>query len=330
MAFKNNKKIILEDHIPKNSQLLFEKLVNLDFTKIALIGFSEDLKWLTTLLDKKKFDVKLYDWRKEFIGYDCGEKKIEDISSLNRDNIEIIVLCYNNLSILKESIIFLKKYNFFDTPIIYEINNENDPGSQLEPYKSIIKKGKKLAPTMANNNQLVDLIQFVENTKDVNGDIVEFGTFCGGSTSVIAAASEIFSKNKFVWSFDSFGGIPKNNYGIDFRWTNSFANNSYQEVKHSLSEYRMVKLIKGNILTEYTKMPDKISFAHIDCDTYETGEVLLPYIWERLNIRGIIAICDYGNYPNCIPLTVLVDEFFKDKNIFKYKVPELGFFCIKN
>jgi len=330
MAFESNKEITVDDHIPKNSKLLLNKLLNLDFTKISLVGFSDDLKWLKTLLDKKEFVTTIYDWRKEFFDYDCGDQKIQNILNLKKNETDVIVLCWNELSMLKESIIFLKNKGFFDIPIIYEISTENDPGSQLEPYKTIIKKGKKIAPSMAENNQLMDLIQFVDNTKHVDGDIVEFGTFCGGSASVIAAASEFFSKNKSVWTFDTFGGIPKNNYGVDFRWSNQFANNSYQEVKNALSEYKMVKVIKGNILTEYTKMPDRLSFAFLDCDTYEAAETLLPYIWDRLSDNGVIAICDYGNYPNCMPITVMVDEFFKDKNIFKYKVPTLGFFCIKN
>jgi len=143
MAFESNKEITVDDHIPKNSKLLLNKLLNLDFTKISLVGFSDDLKWLKTLLDKKEFVTTIYDWRKEFFDYDCGDQKIQNILNLKKNETDVIVLCWNELSMLKESIIFLKNKGFFDIPIIYEISTENDPGSQLEPYKTIIKKGKK-------------------------------------------------------------------------------------------------------------------------------------------------------------------------------------------
>lgn len=37
---------------------------------------------------------------------------------------------------------------------------------------------------MISEQQLFDLVQFVENTKDLTGDVVEYGTLYGGSAAV--------------------------------------------------------------------------------------------------------------------------------------------------
>ena len=44
-------------------------------------------------------------------------------------------------------------------------------------------------------------------------------------------------------------------------------------------------------------------------DTYESGELLLNFMWPKLSKGGIICVCDYGSYPNALPLTVYVDNF---------------------
>ena len=40
----------------------------------------------------------------------------------------------------------------------------------------------------------------------------------------------------------------------------------------------------------------------------------MNYMWPKLSPRGIIAVCDYGSFPNAIPLTVFLDEFIKKIN----------------
>ena len=42
---------------------------------IVLLGFSNNMKWLNTLL-KNHSNVILTDWRDEIIGYDCGGIKL--------------------------------------------------------------------------------------------------------------------------------------------------------------------------------------------------------------------------------------------------------------
>jgi hypothetical protein len=73
-----------------------------------------------------------------------------------------------------------------------------------------------------------------------------------------------------------------------------------------------------------------ISFGYIASDSLESGEVLLNYLWPKLSPGGIVAICDYGSYPNSIPLTMYVDKFFEGKtDALIFKPRQSGFYATK-
>ena len=107
---------------------------------------------------------------------------------------------------------------------------------------------------MISEDQLFDLIQFIEQTKDVDGDVVEYGSLHGGSGAILSEAVEYFSPLKKVWLFDTFKGIPKSKYGLDYHWTNSFMNNSFSEVSNAFKDLKNVNVIQGDINKTYNKV----------------------------------------------------------------------------
>ena len=133
-----------------------------------------------------------------------------------------------------------------------------------------------------------------------------------------------------MFLFDTFSGIPKSEYGVDYRWTKSFSNNSFSEVKDAFSDLNYVNVIKGNIKETHKKVEGPFSFAYIASDTYESGEYLMEYIWPRLSSGGIVHTCDYGSYPNCLPLTYFLDEFERQNpDIISFRTLPEGIYFVK-
>ena len=64
--------IIRDKYIPDVSKRLFQKIIESNSKKIALIGFGENLRWLNRLLKEIKINPLLLDWRKEYKSFDCG------------------------------------------------------------------------------------------------------------------------------------------------------------------------------------------------------------------------------------------------------------------
>ena len=322
--------IELTDYYPKVVLRLLKKIFENKNKKIILFGFSDNMKWLYRLLMESDIKPILCDWRKKYINYDCGGEKLIDFKNINDSHDYLLVVCLEEINILNECITFLQKVNKNKINVIYDRNDPNLPFKQEEPYKTIALKARKRAVSMISDAQLFDLIQFISQTKRIPGDVVEFGSLHGGSGAVLAEAVEYFGI-KNVWLFDTFEGIPTSNYGLDFHWNGSFSNNSYAEVKNAFSDLKNVKVVKGNIIESYKILKNNISFGYIASDTYETGKILLRFLWERLSIGGIICVCDYGSFPNAIPLTVHVNNFIKsiEEKAFIYRPDEFGIFIIK-
>ena len=57
----------------------------------------------------------------------------------------------------------------------------------------------------------------------------------------------------------------------------------------------------------------------------------MKFLWSKLSVDGIICICDYGSFPNALPLTVFVDEFVEkiEDEVFTYRPDKFGIFLIK-
>ena len=326
---KNYVPLQMEDYVPAVVQRLMHQIQIEQFSKIALYGFSDNLKWLFRLLQEQGVEPTLCDWRESFLEYDCGGKNLVSIKSLNDDPETLLVICVEEIHLLKSAVRYLMDNKINNIPVIYDRTEIHSPYHQEQPYKGIAEKATARARSMIPDAQLFDLIQFIKLTSHVDGDVVEYGSLYGGSGAMLVEAINHYGK-KNVWLFDTFEGIPKSRYGLDHRWNGSFADNSYTEVKNIFKDCDNVKVVKGNICDTHTCVDNSISFGYLGSDTLETGELLLNFMWPKLSPGGIICVCDYGSYPNCIPLTVMTDKFLEDKqDAFIFHTASLGIFIMK-
>jgi len=320
---------VLEDYIPSIVKRLLQRIQIESFSFVALYGFSDNMKWLFRLLRERGYDPILCDWREQFVEYDCGGKSLVPISTLNGDPNTLVVVCVEEIHDMKAAMWHLIEKNMNQLPVIYDRAESHSPFHQEQPFKGISERAKARAQSMISDAQLFDLIQFIRLTSDVPGDVVEFGSLHGGSGAIIVEAVNYYGK-KPVWLFDSFAGIPKSKYGLDHRWDGTFSNNSFKEVHNAFKDCDNVKVVQGNICETYEVIKNPISFGYVASDTLESGEILLNFIWSKLSPGGIITICDYGSYPNCLPLTVMTDKFFENRvDAFIFHTGRVGIFIMK-
>ena len=322
------KVIVRDKYIPEVANRLLDKIIATKNKNIILFGFCENMRWINRLLIEKNLKPSLVDWRQDYFNFDCGSQKIKNIKKIFIKKNSLSVICHDDVENLKAAISFLFFNNFKNYKTIYDIHYTHDPFIHEFPFSEIRKKAILRAKSMISNQQLFELIQFIKATKDVLGSVVEYGSLYGGSGAILAESLNYFGK-KDLYLFDSFNGIPKSIYGMDECWNGAFSDNSYSMVKKAFEDLKNVKIISGNIKKTYKKINGPFSFVYIASDTLESVEILLNYTWSKLNNGGIICICDYGSYPNALPLTMYVDYFFKNKNA-KIFYPKVGIFIIKN
>jgi O-methyltransferase len=151
------------------------------------------------------------------------------------------------------------------------------------------------------------------------GDAVEMGVYCGGSASVLCRALP----NKTVYLFDTFKGFPAEK--LISEELNSAVYPGRFEPKcgcTSVDDYLKGKAInnfvvcKGVFPESLNQVKEfqlnKIMFAHIDFDLYQSTLDALNYVYPRMVRGGTIVIDDY-DAPTCVGVKKAVDEFFATK-----------------
>ena len=323
--------VVIEDYYPKVTGRLLNRILKIAPKNVVLFGFSENMKWLLRLLQENSITPVLTDWRDAYSSYDCGGYQMVAVEELSDSEDTLLVVCIEEINDLKDGINFLFNLGKPKIKIIYDRADDNIPFRQEQPDKEISDRARCRAISMISDEQLFDLIQYIDKTSDISGDVVEYGSLYGGSGAVIAEAVKYFGE-KPVWLFDTFSGIPDSRYGLDYHWNGSFSDNSFSAVRDAFSDMSNVKVIKGNICETYNKVSNPISFGYLASDTIESGEILMNFMWPKLSPGGIICVCDYGSFPNAIPLTVYLDEFIKQiaDEAFVFRLPRCGIFIMKN
>lgn len=135
----------------------------------------------------------------------------------------------------------------------------------------------------------------------VAGDIVEFGCYIGTTSLFVRRLLDAYGSNKAFHAYDSFEGLPAKSpqdasaAGIDFQ-----AGELSASRKQLLHEFQKAH-IKPPIIHKAwfdelsTKdVPDKIAFAFLDGDFYDSILDSLRLVWPRMQLGGVITVDDYG------------------------------------
>lgn len=194
--------------------------------------------------------------------------------------------------------------------------------------------------TYLSYKALYDIYQTVRHIeqKQLDGVMIEAGCALGGSTLVIAEGKE---EKRPLFVYDTFGMIPppserddtdahkrfetiKSGDAIGIKGDRYYGyhDNLKQQVAQSLTEYgippqtNQIELVEG-LFEDTLHITHPISFAHIDCDWYDSVTFCLEQIAPKLVKDGKIIIDDYNDWSGC---KKAVDHFFADKqNQFQFE-----------
>lgn len=139
------------------------------------------------------------------------------------------------------------------------------------------------------------MITLLLRTKEVPGAIAEFGIFRANSFIKMAQIAERW--NKEIIGIDSFEGMSKpGKYDYGKYKQHRFTATSLKFVIDKMSKLPC-SIIKGRIPKILPKLEDvRFSFVRLDLDHYEPTLKSLEFVWQRLNLGGILCCHDY--FPN--------------------------------
>lgn len=158
-----------------------------------------------------------------------------------------------------------------------------------------------------------NLYNCVKMVEDLNGDVIEVGTYGGGSARLM---SLFLKKNKLIYSFDTYEGlvdVDDKDLTQDTSLKNGDFLQVYENVKNKFSDVNNVILKKG-YFPECQDFEDSklFSLAHLDVDTYQSTLNCLDFLYPRMLKNGIIISHDFGNC-STPGVGLAFREFFRDK-----------------
>jgi len=165
--------------------------------------------------------------------------------------------------------------------------------------------------TLVDLYRCYELWHLLAQTKDLAGDILEIGTWRGGTGGLLGLRSKMLGLKADTFLCDTFEGVVKSG---DFDKYYSDGEHSdasvpvVSELMDTLDVDRVV-VLKG-LFPEETggKIEDRtFRFCHIDVDVYQSGKDSLEWVWPRLPIGGIVVFDDFG-FPSTPGITRLVHE----------------------
>lgn len=194
---------------------------------------------------------------------------------------------------------------------------------QVQPY------------TRAGPERLLALIHAARyiSANAIPGDVVECGTWRGGSAMATLLALMESSEQRDVWLYDTFEGMtPPTDADVEYRGTKAEALlkaaerepgggvwcwADIEDVSANVAStgYGMdrVHFVKGDILnTVPVQAPERIALLHLDTDWYESTRHELVHLFPRLSPGGVLAIDDYGHWQGA---RKAVDEYFRHHGI---------------
>lgn len=179
------------------------------------------------------------------------------------------------------------------------------------------------APTGRANINI--LLQMIERTKELEGEIAECGVFRGGTAVAMALYLRQQRIEKRIYGFDSFEGFDAESVKRDLqlggaynddRQEHGFTETSEETVLTKLSRFRLVnlELVPGYFSESLPKFcrPMTFCFVHLDVDLYDSYRQCLDFFYPRMVSGGIILLDEYNDppWPGC---NKAVDEFLARK-----------------
>ena len=177
------------------------------------------------------------------------------------------------------------------------------------------------------------------NALKLDGDLIECGVWRGFCSSIATRYTNFEQNNKTLYLFDTWDGIPEDQIdikrlgvGTEFNSLNDRYKGpeNYEKVLQRFKSFPNVKIVKGRVpdIFKEIKMPNKISFLHIDMNSSIAEIAALEVLFEKMVKGSICLLDDYGS-DNAIHQMKAELEWFTKRGYFVCELPTMQGLVIK-
>lgn len=167
--------------------------------------------------------------------------------------------------------------------------------------------------TLVSPDRVWVLYTLAQQACHLPGDFWECGVYKGG-TAIMLASIVSSAPGKQLHLFDTFAGMPEVSPEHDnYHTSGDFSDTSLETVRGRVGYGAHISYHAGFIPKTFGGLEaERIAFAHVDVDIYQSVIDCCAFIYSRLCGGGFMVFDDYG-FPTCAGARAAVDEFFADK-----------------
>jgi hypothetical protein len=155
------------------------------------------------------------------------------------------------------------------------------------------------------------LIRFYA-TKLAPGDIIEFGSYRGGSAIFMASLAKRYLPHATVWALDTYEGMPDTEVGVDMHRRGDFHDVDFDWLKTyaqamSLRNLKFVKGLFEQTMDGVLAEAPRLALTHIDCDIQSA----VLYAWNGIKphmVPGGYVVFDDATEASCMGATEAVER----------------------
>lgn len=175
----------------------------------------------------------------------------------------------------------------------------------LAAWLKIVSPPYFRGPPASNSFTLVDIYRcwniwtLSKKLARLSGDMIEVGTFRGGTAALIAHAIATQRSGSRLYICDTFKGVVKAGNRDTAYKGGEHADTSVELVQGLVERFlprSQFDIMVGIFPEDSDGALDekRFSFAHIDVDVYQGAVDCVHYLWPRLLPGGVIVFDDYG------------------------------------
>jgi hypothetical protein len=144
------------------------------------------------------------------------------------------------------------------------------------------------------------------------GDIIEFGSFRGGSAIFMARVCAGLGLKSQVWALDTFSGMPAPDKNIDAHSVGDFQKTNFESLKAytakcGLNNVHWIQGLFEDTCQGVMEKSRKMVIAHIDCDIRSAVQFSYKSIKKHM-VDGGYIVFDDATTSSCLGATEVVEN----------------------
>ena len=174
--------------------------------------------------------------------------------------------------------------------------------------------------SIVGSDSLMNLFLIMKYSDIKDGNIIEFGSFRGGSALFLACLAKRLRGDSKVFALDTYEGMPVTNPFLDRHRAGGFADVDLPGLEQARADEGLdnLVLLRG-LFQDTVKMiasEDRRFFlSHVDCDIYESVVFSIEFS-KRCAVRGSYIVLDDPLVSDCLGAMQATEECLVQRGLF--------------